>query len=165
MSGFNANIKVASSDFEVKQQFSKIPPRREGLGSIFNVNEPTPKVQHVRNDGKLGIAFNNKMLLPADFMDIVIKSKLRALEDKDGPALIEILSEPGEESSQLDLDWEIIEFSEKGLDFKLVYKNPLEVSQNDEPDTIRVRLNLGNFTDEYGQPMADGTEMQVKMPR
>ena len=72
--------------------------------------------------------------------------------------MIEVISEPGgdSEGSKLDLDWEVIDYSEKSIDFKLSYKNPLEVSQNDVPDLVKVRLNLSNFTDEYGQPMADG---------
>ena len=50
----------------------------------------------------------------------------------------------------LELDWNITEFSEKMIDFKLIYVNPLEVSQNEVPDKIKVLINLSNFTDEYG---------------
>lgn len=77
------------------------------------------------------------------------------------------MSEPGEDSSadKLRLDWEITEFTEKGIDFKIIYVDPLEVSQNDEPDIVKVKLNMSNFTDEYGQPMEDGQVIEVKVPR
>lgn len=92
-------------------------------------------MKEVRPDGNLGIAFNNKMLLPDDFMEKVKSSRLRSLKG-DGPALIEILSIAGSESPAdlVGLDWEITKFTELALDFKLFYTNPLEISQNDEPD-------------------------------
>ena len=66
--------------------------------------------------------------------------------------LIEISSIPGIETivDVLNLDWEINEVNEDGIDFKLKYKDPLEVSQNEEPDKVLVTLNLASFTDEYG---------------
>ena len=66
--------------------------------------------------------------------------------------LIEISSIPGIETvvDVLNLDWEIKEVNEDGIDFKLKYKDPLEVSQNEEPDKVLVTLNLASFTDEYG---------------
>ena len=33
------------------------------------------------------------------------------------------------------------------------------------PDIVKVILNLSRFTDEFGQPMADGLEMEVVVPR
>ena len=83
------------------------------------------------------------MRLPDDFLDKVNASKLRSLQS-DEPAVIEIQPVAGSDSdaSQLELDWEITDFSESGLDFKLVFADPLAVSQNDEPDTVKVKLNL-----------------------
>ena len=50
----------------------------------------------------------------------------------------------------LHLDWELTKADETGLDFRLKYKEPLEVSQNETPDLVKVTLNLNQFTDEYG---------------
>ena len=47
------------------------------------------------------------------------------------------------------------------IDFKLAYNDPLEVSQNDEPDSVKVLLDLSQFTDEYGQSMANDTVLEV----
>ena len=106
----------------------------------------------MRNDGKLGIAFNNKMLLPDDFLEIIAENKRRYLEGSEQSPLIEIQSVAGEDSNvdQLGLDWKVTEVNEHGMDFKLAYADPLEVSQNDQPDKVKVRFNLGQFTDEYG---------------
>lgn len=151
-----------------KANLGRFRPKKEGLASFFNVNEPTPKTKEIRSDGKVGIAFNNRMLLPDDFLSIVQQSRLRALEDEDAPPpLIEIISKPGEDSDldKLGLNWEITGFTEKSLDIKLVYVNPLEVSQNDMPDVVKVIVNLSRFTDEFGQSMADGTILEIEVPR
>ena len=108
----------------------ELPPKRSGVLSIFNVNEPTPKMTEIRNDGKMGIAFNNKITFPDDFQEIIQNNGLRCLEDTATPALIEIIPETGDTDSMVTqgIDWEIISISEKGIDFKLVFSDPLEVS-------------------------------------
>ena len=60
-----------------------------------------------------------------------------------------VLSE-GSDSANQNLDWELIDATENGIEFKLVYKEPLEVSQGETPDKLKLRLNLEQFTDEYG---------------
>ena len=66
--------------------------------------------------------------------------------------MIEIQSLAGEDSDSdlLGLDWEMTEASKESISFKLIYTDPLEVSQNDSPDKLKVLLNLSEFTDEYG---------------
>ena len=54
-----------------------LPEKREGLASFFNVNEPTPRFRKMRNDGKLGLSFNNKMLLPDDFLEVITENRRR----------------------------------------------------------------------------------------
>ena len=79
-----------------EKPFKEIPPKSDNLlGSFFNVNEPTPKMKEIRNDGKMGISFNNKMLLPDDFLETVNANKRRRLEGKNETAIISIISEPG----------------------------------------------------------------------
>ena len=81
--------------------------------------------------------------------------------------MIQIESLAGEDSDldDLNLDWEISGADETGLDFKLKYKNPLEVSQKDIPDKVKLRLNLNSFTDEYGQSLGNDTTLIVEVPR
>jgi len=54
-------------------------------------------MKNIRNDGKMGIAFNNKMILPSNFDEIINTDKLRQLKKQSllQLPLIEILSEPG----------------------------------------------------------------------
>ena len=63
------------------------------------------------------------------------------------------------------IDWEITSISEKNINFKLIFSEPLEVSQGVIPDKVKVKLNLSQFTDEYGQLLADGKEIEVEVPR
>ena len=71
----------------------ELPPKRTGVLSVFNVNEPNPKMKELRNDGKMGIVFNNKMYFPDNFLEIVQNNRLRCLEDSQTTALIEIIPE------------------------------------------------------------------------
>ena len=145
----------------------ELPPKRAGVLSIFNVNEPVPKMKEIRNDGKMGIAFNNKFIFPDNFLQIIQNNRLRCLEDSQTPALIEIIPEAGDTDNELTqrIDWEVTKVSEKDIEFKLVFSEPLEVSQGAEPDKVKIRLNLSQFTDEYGQIMTDGTEVEAIVPR
>ena len=74
------------------------------------------------------------------------------MEDEEYQPIIVLESAAGGDSDpeKLGLDWELVESGEEGFNFKLIYKNPLEVSQNDEPDKIKVILNIEHIIDEYG---------------
>ena len=71
----------------------------------------------------------------------------------------------GSNSSLIGFDWELTESGEDGLGFKLIYTDPLEISQNETPDQVKVLLNLSNFTDEYGQSLGNDTILIVDAPR
>ena len=51
---------------------------------------------------------------------------------------------PGYDSNpdSLEVDWEIVNADGGGLEFKLKYKNPIEISQNDQPDKIKAKFYL-----------------------
>ena len=90
------------------------------------------------------------MVLPDDFKEIVAQDRRRL--DNETKPLMEfepVLSEDSDSANQ-NLDWELIDATEYGIEFKLVYKEPLEVSQGEIPDKLKLRFNLEQFTDEYG---------------
>ena len=72
--------------------------------------------------------FNNKMIFPPNIKDIFADNR-RQLGKNEQP-LISIESEAGEDSNidYLNLDWDITRADESSMDFKLKYKEPLEVS-------------------------------------
>ena len=63
---------------------------------------------------------------------------------------IQSLAGEGSDTDLIGLDWEMKSANEEGISFKLIYTDPLEVSQNETPDKVKVLLNLSEFTDEYG---------------
>ena len=138
---------------------------RSGIASVFNVHEPRIRLKGITNNSKMRINFNNNMVLPSDFKEIVANNR-RNLQANEQP-MIQIESLAGDDSDldNLNLDWEISGADESGLDFKLKYKDPLEVSQNDIPDKVKLRLNLNSFTDEYGQSLGNDTTLIVEVPR
>ena len=71
------------------------------------------------------------MLMPSDFKEIITENR-RNLQ-RGEQAIISIESEPGEDSNQdlLGLEWELKAADETGVEFKLKFNQPLEVSQND----------------------------------
>ena len=140
---------------------------RTGLASVFNVQKPTVRVKNVSNDSKMDLNFNNKMLLPENFKEKVKQNRLLSSTDQDSKPLIEIQSIAGEgsDSDLIGLDWTLSEAGEEALSFKLIYTDPLEVSQNETPDKVKVLLNLSEFTDEYGQTLGNDTILIVDAPR
>ena len=84
--------KYRREDKPLKQ----LPPKRQGLASIFNVQAPAVRLKSISNDSKMGMNFNNKMILPDDFKGMLAKSR-RNLEEGNKP-LIEIRSEAGGDS-------------------------------------------------------------------
>ena len=49
----------------------------------------------------------------------------------------------GSDPAKLELtDWELTDITEFGFSFKFFYKDPIEISQNDTPDMIKVRFNV-----------------------
>ena len=139
-----------------------------GIAQIFgNVQEPRIRLNKVTPDSKMGINFNNNMVLPSNFKDVVEKDRLRYLNEGDEQPLILLESASGLDSDPalLGLVWELVDAVGSGFQFKLKYMNPLEVSQNDEPDKIKVILNIDQITDEYGQSLPNGTSMIVDAPR
>ena len=81
--------------------------------------------------------------------------------------MIEIVTKPGEGSDpeKLGLDWELTSVSDSGFGFKLKFKEPLEISQNDTPDKVKVKFNLDQIKDIYGQSLGNGTTMMVDVPK
>ena len=59
---------------------------RTGLASIFNVMEPVIRVQNIRSDGKIILAFNNDVIMPYDFEEQVREDREceRAAADPNG---------------------------------------------------------------------------------
>ena len=63
---------------EVKIEFKALPEIKEGfIGAILNVNKPAPKMKDIRNDGKMRIGFNNKMIFPSNFAETVNSDRRR----------------------------------------------------------------------------------------
>ena len=126
----NFSVKVGDSTAVQMKAVKELPPKRSGVLSVFNVNEPTPKMKEIRNDGKMGIVFNNKITFPDNFLEIIQNNRLRCLEDSEVPPLIEIIPESGDTESTVSqaIDWEITSVGEKNIDFKLVFSEPMEVS-------------------------------------
>ena len=58
-------------------------------------------MKEIRNDGRMGIAFNNKILFPVNFLEMIENNRLRCLEDSETSALIEIIPKKGDPDSMV----------------------------------------------------------------
>ena len=131
---------------------------------MFRVNKPLPKIKSVKSSGVISIVFNNKMIFPDDFEEQINSRNNRRLRGDKELIEIELQASYDSDESLLNFDWQVIESSETELNIKLQFQNPLEVSQNDDPEIVKIRLNFEEFTDEYGQSM-DSTLLWVILPR
>ena len=55
---------------------------RQGIAAIFNIQEPTVRLKSISNDSKMGINFNNNMVLPENFIEMVASNKRNLQEDE-----------------------------------------------------------------------------------
>ena len=67
-----------------KEQIKEKPETKTGLGAVFNVQEIRVKRKSFTNDSKMGLAFNNQMLLPDGFKEFINEEK-RRLDDSTKP--------------------------------------------------------------------------------
>ena len=91
------------------------------------------------------ISFNNRMIMPTNFKEVLFQDKKRKLSGVGAEPLLDLKSEPGEESDPEKLqltDWVLTEVSDYGFSFKLYYREPIEISQNETPDKIKVKFNI-----------------------
>ena len=63
-------------------------------------------------------------------------------EIDDSVDFIQIIGIPDVDADDLGLEWEIIQANGDGIDIKLSFTNPINVSQGDSADFVFVLLNL-----------------------
>ena len=91
--------------------------------------------------------------MPTNFKEVLKREKKRRLKGDDVQPLLEVTSVPGlgSDPAKLELtDWQLTDVTEFGFSFKFYYKEPIEVSQNESPDMIKVRFNVEQIKDIYG---------------
>ena len=117
---FSKDGKYQRDDIKLKE----LPPKRSGIASIFNVHEPRVRLKGITNSSKMRINFNNNMVLPPNFKEIISENS-RNLQVNEEP-MVQIESLAGEDSDldELNLDWELSQADETGLSFKIKYKDP-----------------------------------------
>ena len=49
----------------------ELPPKRQGIASILNVQEPAVRLKSIANDSSMRTHFNNKMIFPPNIKDVV----------------------------------------------------------------------------------------------
>ena len=117
---FSKDGKYQRDDIKLKE----LPPKRSGIASIFNVHEPRVRLKGITNSSKMRINFNNNMVLPPNFKEVISENS-RNLQVNEEP-MVQIESLAGEDSDldELNLDWELSQADETGLSFKIKYKDP-----------------------------------------
>ena len=69
------------------------------------------------------------------------------------------------DEDKLGFSYEIISISPSGMDFQFTFDDPLEISQNEDPERIEIVLNLQNFTRDGSQDMSGLLKMRSFIPR
>ena len=130
-----------------------------------NEKPPDLRLDKVSATGDLGMKFTSKMTFPDDILQQVQDStERRRLKKRAGGRTggkddsneswlsVELVYFPGVEDpfkSDIELNWKIESISEEGVDIKLSFADPLNVSQSDEPDFALVALDgFSIFVDE-----------------
>ena len=108
------------------------------------------------------------MSFPSDFSELVESRKQsRDLSVQSYP-LISITAVPGEESDSNKVqisDWTVESFDEHSITFHMRYEEPIEISQNDEPESVTISLRLSELADAEGRPLPVEETLTVTVPR
>ena len=118
---FSKDGKYLRDDIKLKE----LPTKRSGIASIFNVHEPRVRLNGITNSSKMRINFNNNMVLPPNFKEIISENRRNLQVDEEPMVQIESLAGEDSDLEELNLDWELTQADETGLSFKIKYKNPL----------------------------------------
>ena len=63
------------------------------------------------------------------------------------------------------LNWTVTSVQQELIQIKLEFKQPLEVSQGDEPDYLVIQAQLSAFDDEFGQRLPESRIKRKDLPR
>ena len=88
------------------------------------------------NGGALGVGFTQEMDFSTEELSWIKNMKGGSRRILQTSTLLQILSE------EIDFSWGIKDVSNSGIEFDMMFNNPLEISQGDEPDEIMLILNL-----------------------
>lgn len=62
------------------------------------------------------------------------------------------------------MTWEVIAVEKQSIDLKVAFEQPIQVSQQNQPDRFKVQVNLDFFVDEDFQVLEKQT-LEVDIPR
>ena len=103
------------------------------------------RLKSIKSNARMHISFNNRMIMPINFKEVLDKDRTRRLSGDNARPLLELSSEPGI-GSDPDLlkltGWELTEVTDTGFGIRFYYKEPIEISQNETPDKIKIRFNV-----------------------
>ena len=139
-----------------------------------NNKPPELRLKNISPTGLLSFKFTKKMSFPDNLMSLLHKEQQRNLEE-DGEEIevdqslkIELVYFAGVEdkiNSEINFVWEIASLTSLGIDIKITFENPLEVSQDIEPDFALVTINgFDRFEDESGKKLQKSIIKKIEIP-
>ena len=75
-----------------------------------------------------------------------------------------MISTVTEQLNQNLLDWKLVSVSSTKIEIDLDFKDPLKVSQGEQPDKLFIMLNLQQFQDENGNSIQPGLLKEIDLP-
>ena len=62
-------------------------------------------------------------------------------------------------------NWTVESVDEHTITIKVVYENPIAISQNEEGETALITLRLDELKDIHGRPLTEETILSISLPR
>ena len=106
------------------------------------------------------------MDLPENFKEIVHESKhIRNLQSSNEKVLsVLMISGDTEEVDENLVDWQLVTIDPEKLEIDLEFREPIQVSQGENPDRILIQVEMEGYKDENGNSLPPGLLKQKEIP-
>ena len=137
---------------------------------------PEARIKRFSHTGTLGIDFSAQLEIPEQAIEDIRRQQAEnrrhlASGRSSKDLSISVIAIKGPDESKKELlelpvidSWELVSIGAKGVDLRLNYTHPLEVSSGEESDLLLIQMDLSEYKDASGQTLPESLVKYVPIP-
>ena len=129
------------------------------------------RIKKIDSSGHCRVEFTKKVVVPDDAEEILKQEQRDNLKAGARTKRINVYVVQDEENNEDDevrrtilKDWELLVFDTDGIDLKLNFNDPLDVSMRDIADLLVLQLELSEFKDSDGLQLPESIVKYITIP-
>ena len=149
----------------------KLPPLKVAPDGV---NIPRASIKYFGMDGRMRIKFSKPLSIPSNirqkFTEITLTEVPMYGEDEEVEYLrniirIELIAGEMSDPDLLRFNYTLTDIDSREITIKFKWEHPLELSQNDPPERMRLVLNMEKYVDEDGLSLERDLRLTCYVPR